>query len=209
MRHCINCWCYITSNSSIWQYHCNDSLNFCGHGLLIMSQLFCMLFTADVRLMCLLHQVQETYIGWQGREGAQLGSLITSTSRFGRFISGEEPRQRKEKDLLLLTGSDPRIVQLVTKSLQRLRHPARPPPIWRLHFGHNSKKKKIIIIIICLLSNLSIGPIAVRRFFSGTPVVSIQKLSSVPSVTTNTDNYNIKQWQPVELGDSSVNKVTC
>jgi len=50
----------------------------------------------------------------------------------------------------------------------------------------------IITIIICLLSNLSTGPTAVRKFFSGTPVVSIQKFSSAPSVTTNTDNYDIK-----------------
>jgi hypothetical protein len=75
-----------------------------------------------------------------------------------------------------------------------------------LYLGHIIE---IIKIIICLLSNLLMGPIAVRIFFAGTLVVSIQKLSSVPSVTTNTDNYNIKQRQPVELGDSSVDKVTC
>jgi len=41
------------------------------------------------------------------------------------------------------------------------------------------------------LSNLSIGSIEVCKFFSGTLAVSIQKFSSVPPVTTSTDNYNI------------------
>ena len=50
------------------------------------------------------------------------------------------------------------------------------------------------------LSNLSIGPIAVCKLFSGTPAVSVQKISSVPSVTTNTDNYNIKTMTTSQAG---------
>jgi hypothetical protein len=109
-------------------------------------------------LLCLIHQVQETYIcAWprlearQGREEAYFDSLCTPTSRFGIFISGEESRQREGKDRFLLAGIEPRIVQLVTKSLHRLRY---PPP----YDFYISNIIIIIIIIICLLSDLSTGP---------------------------------------------------
>jgi len=145
VRHCINCWCYITSNSSIWQYHCNDSLDFCGHDLFIMSQLFCMLFGADVRLMWLTTSPSTSNIRLfmttpRRQAGVRRGiARVTLNLNFALwpfYLRGRTPAKRRERSIApggIRTPDRPTRNQVTTPTtIPR-------PPVWLLHFGSNSK----------------------------------------------------------------------